>query len=132
MSDEQVGEPELLLQVLEQVQHLRLHRHVERRDRLVANDQLGLQRKRARDADTLALAARELVGIPVDVLGVEADDVEQLLGALAALPRRANAMDQQRLGDDLTDGHAGVQRRVGVLEDDLDFSAEGLEVGALE
>ena len=38
--DEQVGQPELGLQVLEQVEHLGLDRHVERRDRLVADDQL--------------------------------------------------------------------------------------------
>ena len=38
--DEQVGEPELVLQVHQQVDDLRLDRHVERRDRLVADDQL--------------------------------------------------------------------------------------------
>ena len=43
--DEQVGEAELVLQVLEQVDDLRLDRDVERRDRLVADDEL---RARAR------------------------------------------------------------------------------------
>ena len=40
VGDEQVGEAELLLQVFEQVDDLRLDRDVERRDRLVADDQL--------------------------------------------------------------------------------------------
>ena len=40
--DEDVGEPELGLQVLQQVQHLRLHGHVERRHRLVADQDVGL------------------------------------------------------------------------------------------
>jgi hypothetical protein len=57
--DEQVGEPELVLQVHQQVQHLRLHRNVERRDRLVGDDERGLTDQRAGDADALALAAGE-------------------------------------------------------------------------
>jgi len=59
--DEDVGEAEVALQVLEQVQDLRLNRDVECRDRLVADDQLRVDRERARDTDPLALAARELV-----------------------------------------------------------------------
>ncbi len=46
-----------VLDLLEQLQHLRLHRHVERRHRLVGDQQLGVHRQRARDADALALAA---------------------------------------------------------------------------
>ena len=48
--DEHVGEPELALEVLEQVQDLRLHGDVERRDGLVADDQLRIDREGARDA----------------------------------------------------------------------------------
>src|ERR1041384_1083570 len=51
---EDVGEAERAAPVGEQVQHLRLHRDVERRDRLVADQQLGAERERARDADALA------------------------------------------------------------------------------
>ena len=70
--DEDVGEVELALEVLEQVEDLRLHRDVERRHRLVADDQLRLQRERARDADPLALAAGELVRVAVVVLRARA------------------------------------------------------------
>jgi hypothetical protein len=59
--DEQIGQPALALQVLHDVEHLRLHRHVERRGRLVADQELGLGGQRARDRDALALAAGELV-----------------------------------------------------------------------
>ena len=41
VGDEQVRQPELVLQVREQVEDLRLDRHVERRHRLVADDQPG-------------------------------------------------------------------------------------------
>ena len=98
--DEDVGEPELALQVLEQVEDLRLHRDVERRDRLVADDQLRVDGERAGDADALPLAAGELVREAVVVLRVEADDLEQLLhaaldlgvGADACAPRAPRAM----------------------------------------
>ena len=73
------GDAELALQVLEQVDHLRLDGHVERRHRLVGDHQLGLQRQRAGDADALPLAAGELAGVAVVVLGVEPDQLEQLL-----------------------------------------------------
>ena len=46
-----------LAQLLEQHQDLRLHADVERRDRLVGEDQVGTQRERAGDADALAMAA---------------------------------------------------------------------------
>ena len=81
VGDEDVREPELFLQVLEQVEDLRLNRDVERRDGLVAEDELRVDRERAGDADPLALAAGELVREPVVVLGVEADDLEELLHA---------------------------------------------------
>ena len=60
--DEQVGELPLALQVLQEVDDLRLDRDVERRHRLVADDQPGTQRQGAGDADTLALAAENWCG----------------------------------------------------------------------
>ena len=47
-------------------------RHVEGRDRLVEDEQLRLEGERPGDPDALALAAGELVRIPVAVLGVRA------------------------------------------------------------
>ena len=65
VGDEQHREAQPAADVGEQLQHLRLHRDVERRDRLVGDQQLGLHRQRAGDADALALAARELVRVAV-------------------------------------------------------------------
>ena len=63
VGDEHVGEAQPLLQIAQQVEDLRADRHIERRDRLVADDQLRLDRERARDHDALALPAGELVRI---------------------------------------------------------------------
>ena len=83
--------PKLVLEVVEQVDDLRLDRDVERRDRLVEHDQLRLQRQRAGDPDALALAAGELVREAVDVLGAQADDARAARGALPCRSRRPTA-----------------------------------------
>ena len=75
VGDEEVREPELGLQVAQQVQDLRAHRDVERRDRLVADDERGVGRERPRDRDALALTARELERAALAEIGVEADEL---------------------------------------------------------
>ena len=57
---------------------LRLDRHVEGRDRLVGDDELGLEREGAGDADALALAAGELMGVAVDGVGRQVDVLKRL------------------------------------------------------
>src|SRR5215469_12656778 len=85
MRDHYVGQLEFVLQILEQVDDLGLDRDIERRNRFVGDYDLGLERKRTGDADALALAAGELVRVPVVVLGVETNHLQQVLnGPLGA------------------------------------------------
>ena len=86
VGDEDVGEAEAALQVLQQVDDLRLDRDVERRDRLVADDEARLDGERAGDADALALAAGEFVRVAPRMVRREADEAQQLLD-----PRRGAA-----------------------------------------
>ena len=51
----------LALQAAEQVHDLRSHAHIESRDRLIQNQQLGPKGQRAGNVDALALTAGELV-----------------------------------------------------------------------
>ena len=74
VGDEQHRGAVLLLQFADQLQDLLLRRDVERRGRLVGDQQLGLQDQRHGDHDALALAAGELVRIGA----VNALDVGQL------------------------------------------------------
>ncbi len=92
VGDEEVGEAEPALQVLQQVDDLRLDRHVERGDGLVADDQLGLRGERAGDADALALAAGEFVRIAQRRAGPRARLRQQLVDALAQGCARGEAM----------------------------------------
>ena len=121
--DEDVREPELVLQVLEQVDDAGLDRHVERRDRLVEHQQLRVERQRPRDADALALTAGELVREPVHVFGVEPDERHQLLDAID-LFALAQLVDLERLTDDRADRHPRIQRRVRILEHELHLLTE--------
>ena len=128
VGDKQICGTELVLQFLEQVQNLGLNGHIQSGNRLVADNQLGLQRKCAGNADTLALAARELVRIAVDVLGVQTDDVQQLADTLDTLFLGAHAMNGHGLRDNLADGHTRIQRSIGVLEDELHLATHILDL----
>ena len=83
VGDEQVRQAELLLEVLQQVHDAGLDRHVERRDRLVEDDHRRVEGEGTGDADALALAAGELVGEALGVVGRQADELEQLGDLLA-------------------------------------------------
>ncbi len=63
VSDEDHGEPELTLEPLEELEHLRLHHHVERGRRLVGDQEPRVAGERERDEHALPLAARELVRV---------------------------------------------------------------------
>ena len=75
--------PEIALQVGHEIQHLRLHRDIERGHGLVGDHQRRLQHQRARNRDALALPAGEHVRIARVVLGAQADLREHRARALA-------------------------------------------------
>ena len=95
--DEHIRQPELALQILQQIDHLRLHRYIECRHRFIANDQTGLDRQRPRDTDTLTLTTGKFMRIALHVLRRQADLVEQG-GHAFALMTACQAMQLQRLG----------------------------------
>ena len=132
VGDEQIGHAEVALQIGQQVDHLRLHRDVERGDGLVAHDQLGSQRQGAGDHEALALAAGELVRKADHLVAAQADLFEQRGDLGLDFGFRAAREVLQRLGDDVLGAHARIERRVGVLEDDLQVLAIGTHVGARE
>ena len=123
MRDEQVRQAELLLQIAQQIDDLRLNRDVQRRDRLVTEDEVGVQRERARNADTLALAAGELMRITALVICRQAAGLHNAGDIVVKFPSRHNAVLAHRLADDLTDRKTRRQAGIRVLEDDLNLGA---------
>src|SRR5258708_24514091 len=79
VADEQQRQTQLALQVLQQVDDLRLDGNIERGDGLVAHDQVRFGSERPRDGDALALAAGELVGPAVRGVARQAHLVEERL-----------------------------------------------------
>ena len=110
MADEQIRQFVLLLNVLQQVDDLRLNGHVQRGHRLIADDELGVQCQRTGDADTLPLAAGELVGIAVLVEGLQTAVVHDLIDVVVKLRLRHQIVLTHRLADDLAHRHTGGQR----------------------
>ena len=130
MRDEQERERHPVLQLGEQVEHLGLDGDIERGDGLVEHDDVGLERERAGDPDALALAAGELVRVPGRVLGPQPHHLQQLGNALGSF--RPATLDDERLAQHVDDAHARVQRRVRVLEHDLQPPAERPQLAAGE
>ena len=94
----------------------RLNRHVQRGRNLVAHEQLRLGHERAGDCHPLPLAAGQLVGIAVQILGVERGVLER--GDDPAIAFSPGHIEQlaQRLRDQAAHGLARVERGVWILE----------------
>ena len=110
---------------LQQVEVLRLDRHVEIGRRLVGDDQLRAAGQRDRADDALAHAARHLVRIlahPHRRRG-DAHRVQQLAHPLAQRPAAHRPVVIGRLGDLAVDAEQRVQRGHRVLQDHRDLGA---------
>ena len=128
MRNEDVSQPKPVLQIAQQVQDLRADRHVQCRDRLVADDELRLDRERPSNGDALALAAGEFVRVAAGKARLETNQTQQFLDAFATARGRHQVMQRQRFGQDLADGHARIERGIGILKDDLRIAAEGAQL----
>ncbi len=106
-----------------------LDRHVEGGDRLVEDDQLGLEGERSGDADALALPAGEVLRVAVGVARLEADELQQLVDALADRVL-GEAVGAHRLGEDVEHRQPRVERRHRVLEHHLQVAADRLALRA--
>ena len=113
LRDHEQRQPASAAQREQQVQYLRTHRDVERRDRLIADEACGLGCDRAGDRDALPLPARELVRVamPEALGGREARILERGRGAQHTLVARP-ALHAQGLLHELAHAHARVERFV--------------------
>ena len=124
--------PRVCLQLLQQVQDLRLDRDVERRDRLVGDQELRLDGQRPGDPDPLPLPAGELVRVAPGMVGMQADQLEQLADPRAPGGTFGELVGIERLAEDAGDRHPRVEARERVLEDDLHPAAQGQHLAATQ
>ncbi len=119
VGDEQHGHVELGLEIEEKLQDLRLDGHVERRGRLVGDEQVRLVGERHGDHHPLPLAAGKLmrVGGEATFRIVDADLGEEVDHPRSTHRARQPLMDAQHLGDLPLDRVQRVQRGHRLLED---------------
>src|SRR5690554_3752354 len=75
--DEEISEPELLLEVFQKVDDLRLDRDIKGADRLIGDDEARRERDGARDADALLLPSGKLVRIAIELIGAKPNAFDQ-------------------------------------------------------
>ena len=122
MGDQQQRHALVAHQIAQQVQNAGLGGHVQRRGRLIGDQQLGAQRNGHGDGDTLALPARKLMRIkPQRKAWCGQPDPVQPRACLSqrrvVVQPRVQAQD---LGHLRADGHQRVQRRHRLLKDHAD------------
>jgi len=124
VGDKQVRELTLLLQVRQEIEYLRLHRHIECGDRLITHDKGWLNAKRSCDADALALTSGKLVWVAPSVGRIQADFFQQCCDACRDLTFGCQVVDLDSFSDGSPDRHPRIERAVRVLEDDLHAPAK--------
>ena len=88
------------------------------------DDQARLERKRARNADALALAAGELVRVVLHLVGPQPDLLEQFGDARLLLARRRERRARCSGSPTMSPArHARIERGERILEDDLHCAA---------
>ena len=113
-------------QVGDDAQHLRRHARVEGAGGFIEQDGLGLHRQGAGDGDALLLAARELFGPGIELVG-QADTLQQATGLGIGLdPRRAQ--DIARSGGDIL-AHRQVRKEMKLLEHHANPAAQATQHG---
>ena len=140
VGDEEIGDLLLALKVEQQLDDLRAHRDVERRDRFVQHDQRRLRGDGAHDRHALPLAAGDFMDRPAGEARFQPDAFEQL--GDAARPFRAwrDGVDAQRIIQNPRHGSARVEGGERILKHHLQLrsccpqrrSAQGQPVVAFE
>ena len=125
---------------VQQLENRRLHGDVERRGRLVEDQQARLRREAAGDPDARLLSAGQLMRIALQQLAAERDAVGELTHPVGHVAQPDET--PQRIGDRGEGGHVRREILRGVLEDVLDVPPlrpvhecrrrDRADVGALE
>jgi hypothetical protein len=117
VGNEQRGEPDPLLQVLDKVEDLRLNGNVKRTHRLVEDDKPRGRDQSACDGNTLALSTRQFVRVAAFHSRRQPDRSEHLAHRRGHFAPRGRAADYQRLGNRSADAQAWIERPLRMLQD---------------
>ena len=119
MRNKQIGQAQLCLQLLQQIDDLRLNRDVQCSNGLIQHNELRVDGQRSGNPHPLTLSTGKLMGIAVNTICAQADNIQQVLNALEFFAATIQTVNGQRITDNLTDGHSRIQRGIGILIDHL-------------
>ena len=128
--DEQIGDFRFDLEILQKIQDLRLDRDVQRADGLVADNEIGLECKARAMPMRWRCPPENSCGYREAKLGSSPTRARRdATLSLRSLPRQAVNLD--RLADDVADAHARIQAADRILEDNLHVTAKMTKLFAL-
>jgi hypothetical protein len=125
MADEEVAQSEFILEIVQEIQDLRLDGYVQGRSRLVAHDHPRLKGESAGDSYSLALATAEFVRISIGRLLPQTASLQKLLDPGSKFLAFSKPVDEQRFPDQSANPHSGIERTSRILEDDLHLPSQG-------
>ena len=105
-----------LLEINKQVHYLGANGHVQGRDRLIEDDDLRVEGKRPGNADSLSLAAAELVWEERGLVRAESDLDEEVADPISDLLPGHIGIYFERLAYNAADTHPGIEGCPWVLE----------------
>ena len=109
MGNEQIGNSQLLLQLLKHVNHLCLNGNIQCTDCFVTDDKSRISGKGSCDTDTLSLTAGKLMGITGCMLCIQTHQLHQMQDLVSSFSSGGvKLMDIQRLPDDIFDCHTRI------------------------
>ena len=121
MRDKQIGQLGIFLQILKQVDNLRLNGYIQRRNRFIADYKLRLNSQRSGDTDTLTLTAGELMRETMQKIRLQTallhDSKHLRLHAVIFLDE--HMMRLHTVADDIAYRHPRIQRRIRILKNHL-------------
>ena len=133
MGNEKIGQPPLPFELVQQIDHLGANGDVQRRDRLIRHDKVGIHHQASGDADALALPAGKFMREAAGKVPGKAHllhDLRDLAGPVLFILIKVVVI--QALRDDIVYLGPLVQGSHGVLEDHLHLHMEPLDGGLVQ
>ncbi len=121
MGDEEHRQAELLFQIHDQPQNLGLHRDVQCCCGLIGHNELRIYSQDSGEHHPLILPTAELMGITIDMLIIQPNDIHKLQDALVhlSLIHLSCQAKPEGLSNALAYAHSGIQGGLWVLKDHL-------------
>ena len=127
VTDEEVCQTIFALQITQKLNDLDLNGHIERTGRLIEHHQFRAQNHCASNRDTLSLATRKLVRIPVHHGRVQTNLCHHLGNQFPLIPTGVDLVNCQTFRNDLSNRHPRAQTAVGILKHDLHVTPQGAQ-----